>query len=287
MFTLYLLYFTVAQNLQTIIMQQIQDLQKGKGVGGVGDPNKRAQGGGGYQQKGPPPPMPQHSPFGSPTGCPQGGNPNLVKNAQHTAHALTLLLASQMQGQNGGGSGNGSGGQLSPGNNHMNASNVLQNHQLLAALQAMSKNGNGGNGCGSNNDSFLSGIPGLGVGNNLLGLASPGGNGSSNGGNGLSPMSQLDNNGIGGFFPNHHQQHLHHGGGGGGSGLLSPGQGSNNGSNKDDQWSAFKAGNRNGPTYGSSNGMHKVSGILSIAVFSLSGSQEVFFNHGNNAINVK
>lgn len=227
----------VAQNLQTIIMQQIQDLQKGKG--GIQDPNKRPQ-----YQKGPMGP----SPFGSPqSNSPGGGgNPNMVKNAQHTA--LTLLLASQMQqqqgGMGGGGGGGGGSGQMSPNNSSNNQ--ALQNQQLLAALHAMSKGGNGGGG-----DQFLNGIPSNNGPNltNLLGLASPN--------NGISPLSpqQMDGgqNGIPhGYYPSH------------GGVLLSPGansqasNGSNNGSMKDDQWAAFKSANRNTPSFGS-NGLHKVN----------------------------
>jgi len=229
------MWIAVAQNLQTIIMQQIQDLQKGKGGNGVGDQNKRPPGG---FQKGPM----QHSPYGPPQGG--GGNPNLVKNAQQTA--LTLLLASQMQQQSGGGGmGNNGGGsgQISPNspNNGMNAATNLQNQQLLAALQAMSKGANGS----CNNDQYLSGMLNSGGSNvsNLLGLGSP-------------VQQQLDQSANGipqGFFSSH------------GDGMLSPGSVGSNGTNnsgsaKDDHhWAAFKSGNRSSSSSYGTNGMHKVS----------------------------
>ena len=218
-------------------MQQIQDLQKGKGGNGVGDQNKRPPGG---FQKGPM----QHSPYGPPQVGGGGGNPNLVKNAQQTA--LTLLLASQMQQQTGGGGmGNNGGGsgQLSPNSgNGMNASTNLQNQQLLAALQAMSKGSNGS----CNNDQYLSGMKNSGGSNvsNLLGLGSP-------------VQQQLDQpaNGIPqGFFSSH------------GEGMLSPGStssngGSNSSSAKEDHWAAFKSGNRSSSSSYGTNGMHKVREI--------------------------
>ncbi|CAG7822372.1 unnamed protein product [Allacma fusca] len=154
-----------AQNLQSIILQQIQDVQKGKGQT-TNDPHQGKRS-----------PFQKTSPFSPPVSSPNNGLN--IKNAQQTA--LTLLLASQLQnGGNGGnvqaGSGGGS-GSLSP-------NSAQQNQQLLSALQAMSKGG----------DHFLNGIP---VNNgpnlsSLLGLASPN----------MPPMSQADNTNIPhGFFP--------------------------------------------------------------------------------------
>lgn len=216
---LHLLVFAVAQNLQQIIMQQIQDLQKGKGVLPE-QPGKR-------------PPF-QKGPIGTPPfGSSQGNSPpnhNLMKNAQQTA--LTLLLASQMQQ-------NGSSGQMSP----TSSSNMtLQNQQLLAALQAMSKGGGG--------DQFLNGIPGLNAGpppnlTNLLGLG--------NQSNGMSPLSSpqgLDHGPHNMGHPFYQSQ----------GNLLSPG-GSSSKSCMGDEWSSFKSSNRSTPVFGS-NGMHKVLFLL-------------------------
>ncbi|OXA63363.1 Ribonucleoprotein PTB-binding 1 [Folsomia candida] len=155
-----------AQNLQSIIMQQIQDLQKGKGGGNDSGKQRQTP----FQQQNKGPQFPSNN-------SPPNHNHNLMKNAQHTA--LTLLLASQMGQNNGGGMGGGS-GQMSP----TNGSNMsLQNQQLLAALQAMSKGG-GGMGNGGGGDFGIPGnAPNL---SNLLSLAqSQGGNGSL-----LSPGQQ-------------------------------------------------------------------------------------------------
>lgn len=201
-------------------MQQIQDLQKGK-EGQCGG-NKRAP----YSQ--------QKCSMGGSNSFPQNNSPpnnhNLMKNAQHTA--LTLLLASQM-GQNGMDSNNGSNNQMS-----------LQNQQLLAALQAMSKGG------GDGGDQFLNGIPGQHNNgqqhnlSNLLGLASPSGNSPL-----LSPQGQHLEHG-GGNIPHHFYPPSS-------QGLSSPG-----GSGSEDHWSSpYKSSNRSTPVFGSS-GMHKVGEVV-------------------------
>lgn len=225
-----------AQNLQAIIMQQIQDLQKGKGVNG--DPGKRQT-----YHKGP------QVPYGS--SSPNQSNTNLMKNAHQTA--LTLLLASQMQ-QNGSPltpGGTPGSGQMSP-NSSSAAATTLQNQQLLAALQAMSKGNNGGNGLsssgvGSNggicNDHFLNGIPSMNNGPNLstlLGLA------SSNNMQSMNQMEQSSSAGLPhGFFQS-------------GGLLMSPGSstGSNSSPQKGDQWNSFKS-NKSSSSFGS-NGLQKV-----------------------------
>lgn len=223
-------------------MQQIQDLQKGKG--GNGDPGKRQA-----YHKGP------QVPYGSPPS--NQNNSNLMKNAHQTA--LTLLLASQIQ-QNGQPltpAGTPGSGQLSP--NSSNAATTLQNQQLLAALQAMSKGNQGSSGLSSPNvshngglcnDHFLNGMPSMNNGHNLstlLGLASS---------NTMSGMGQLDQSPNGGLPHGYYQN----------SGLLmSPGSstGSNCNSNSpnEDQWSSYKPNKNSG--FGN-NGIQKVSSINSI-----------------------
>jgi len=229
-------------------MQQIQDVQKNKGV--VPESGKRQS----YQKGGN---------FGSPT-LPnhQQNKQNLAKNAQQTA--LTLLLASQMQQQQNGSNG---GEQLSPNSSAAAAAAAAataaaNNPGLLAALQAITKAGAGGNmDIGSNNssaDQFLNGIPGLGHGSNLnslLTLASPNhmqpltpldtSNSTSNIPQGFFPspallLSQVGNNGSSSSSSpkeDHHHQQQHH-------------------------WSSYKSA-RNTPTFGS-NGFQKV--IYSISL---------------------
>ena len=208
----------VAQNLQSIILQQIQDVQKGKGqTANEAHPGKRS-------------PFQKANTFSPPIpGTAAGLNNNALKNAQQTA--LTLLLASQLQ--NGGGNGATSGVAGSPGSSgSLSPNSAQQNQQLLSALQAMTKQGSGGNGgAPSGGDHFLNGIP---VNNgpnlsSLLGLASPN----------MPPISPADNttNIPHGFFP---------------SPMMLPGV---NNCTNEDQWSSFKSSRNN--QFGS-NGHHKV-----------------------------